>query len=326
MSPLHGKMRGIDRTSIPVPSCLDADDVESRGSRELAKNIDSLSEVVGGTKTFKFTVYSSEEIKTSFRSFFHSKCAYCESPIGGTQPVDIEHYRPKGKVKLLPEDIPPSGESELPGYWWLAADWENLLPSCIDCNRCRKHPAYSRGESGPVENRQVDLSGKHNYFPLADESKRVQDHSVPITGEEPLLLNPCDHSDEDLDRLLRFEPDGTVSSGKERVTEFDRRQAEVSIQIYGLNRLGLVIQRREVLRQMREIEFVIKQLAVLLEEETLRSDANLKGLLIDLIHHEAVALDRFSDRGRPYSAMARQEIERFKAELSPGERSLLAGR
>ncbi|MEF9674035.1 hypothetical protein QNM99_25505 [Pseudomonas sp. PCH446] len=43
--------------------------------------------------------------------------------------MDVEHYRPKGAV---------SEDASHPGYWWVAMDWDNLLPSCIDCNRKRK--------------------------------------------------------------------------------------------------------------------------------------------------------------------------------------------
>ena len=42
----------------------------------------------------------------------------------------MEHYRPKARVS--------TEQGDKPGYYWLAARWENLLPSCTDCNSPRK--------------------------------------------------------------------------------------------------------------------------------------------------------------------------------------------
>lgn len=77
---------------------------------------------------FSFSVYKHADVKERLEELFHGKCAYCESRYSSTRPMDVEHYRPKGRV----------AESEgHPGYYWLAAEWTNLLPSCIDCNRRR---------------------------------------------------------------------------------------------------------------------------------------------------------------------------------------------
>src|SRR5262245_40081226 len=75
---------------------------------------------------------------------FNGKCAYCETDIESNQPGDVEHFRPKGRVvdeEFEPIRInhPKWGEMDHPGYFWLAYEWDNLFPSCIDCNRYRKH-------------------------------------------------------------------------------------------------------------------------------------------------------------------------------------------
>jgi hypothetical protein len=77
------------------------------------------------------------------RNVFHEKCAYCETPLLRSS-MHAEHYRPKGGVKYRQE-----GQKKLqqataqdgaqlvidhPGYFWLAYDWRNLLPSCAYCN------------------------------------------------------------------------------------------------------------------------------------------------------------------------------------------------
>src|SRR5258708_1947390 len=66
------------------------------------------------------------ELKWHLFELFHGKCAYCESKPQAVSTGDVEHYRPKAKVK---ED------SRHPGYYWLAYDITNLLPSCESCNR-----------------------------------------------------------------------------------------------------------------------------------------------------------------------------------------------
>ena len=70
---------------------------------------------------------------------FFGKCAYCESLITNNQPGDVDHYRPKGRVmdaNNKPVMITTAlGENPHPGYYWLAYQFSNLLPSCIDCNR-----------------------------------------------------------------------------------------------------------------------------------------------------------------------------------------------
>jgi uncharacterized protein (TIGR02646 family) len=75
-------------------------------------------------------VYKDGAVKAALDAMFHGKCAYCEFMYIGGMPVDIEHFRPKGAVIV-------GGKMRKPGYYWLAAKWENLLPSCIDCNRKR---------------------------------------------------------------------------------------------------------------------------------------------------------------------------------------------
>jgi hypothetical protein len=75
---------------------------------------------------------------------YHNKCAYCEAPII-RNPGHAEHFRPKGSVTYRMEGSKKQftraktrdaegNEIEHPGYFWLAYNWRNLLPSCNDCN------------------------------------------------------------------------------------------------------------------------------------------------------------------------------------------------
>lgn len=93
------------------------------------------------------------------KNVFNNKCAYCESRITGF-PGDTEHFRPKGRVRRVDlEDetseivkvIDEEGEEiPHPGYFWLAYNWQNLLPSCEFCNT-----AGGKSDVFPVENSHV---------------------------------------------------------------------------------------------------------------------------------------------------------------------------
>src|SRR5207245_1184653 len=102
----------------------------------------------------------------------------------------VEHWRPKGGV------INDNGDEIEPGYYWLAAEWNNLLPSCADCNRERRQITLPTGE--------VVLSGKAEHFPLDDESRRATS-LAELRDEAPLLLDPS--TDEPKEHIEFFERD-----------------------------------------------------------------------------------------------------------------------
>ncbi len=130
-------------------------------------------------KKFTFTVFKDHDLVDELEKIFRGKCAYCESRFAHVTPKDIEHYRPKSAID--------TGQAEVkPGYWWLGGEWANLLVSCPDCNRSRKHEV-------PGQAARVKL-GKTTQFPLATEASRVRDHQQDAVAiEEParLLLHPC---------------------------------------------------------------------------------------------------------------------------------------
>ena len=90
---------------------------------------------VKSKEKFAFKVYRQRYVKEALEKIFFKKCAYCESLYVVTTPVDIEHFRPKSAVKV--------GRQKKLGYYWLASEWTNLLPSCNKCNR----PIYTRRQA-----------------------------------------------------------------------------------------------------------------------------------------------------------------------------------
>jgi len=242
-------------------------------------------------RPFAFSVYSDPEIKDALDRLFHGKCAYCEAKYVQTQPMDVEHWRPKGRI--LEDD-----GSYSPGYYWLASDWMNLLPSCIDCNRERTQIDAVSGVAGP--------SGKGERFPLGDPSRRAKVKGAE-NDECPLLLHP---SKDDPEEHLVVNDLAVVVP---RVAGAEpSRKGKKSIDVFGLNRVGLVDERLHVLQLMRHRFAAIVRLARILDRVR---DKRLAATIEDLLAHEIVELKRFSDRRRPFSLMAKQFLDRCTAQL-----------
>jgi hypothetical protein len=176
---------------------------------------------------------------------FRNKCAYCEEKLSG-QPGDVEHFRPKGRVcdagfRQVKIDHPEWGCIPHPGYYWLAYDWDNLLPSCADCNRYRW---YDKDTSGGKADR-FPVKGAHAFDPNG------------LAKEEPLLIDP---SLEDPNRHLRLEFDKVTENIIYRaITE----EGETTVETFGLN-------KREVMVRQRTRAFADAQ-------EAFRAYANIAG-------------------------------------------------
>lgn len=282
----------VDRTQVNVPfSLVGADGV---GQRELLRARDHIEKKAKGA--FPFAAYKNGKIKAQLEALFHGKCAYCESFYSKTQPVDVEHYRPKGRVA--------EAESGHPGYWWLAMAWENLLPSCIDCNRKRGQtlPNAAAGtvlelHDGARFSHAVEFStGKQDSFPLAQGSTYAKCEDDDIALENRLLLDPTRDRPEDhlvfhIDRnnliglvypkpIDPARPPQLPSTNKDPSRIASDANAvgaspagAVSIQVYGLNRLALVQARTQALRDLEFLLFQLENIEEILLDLADRSSA-----------------------------------------------------
>jgi len=267
----------VDRKGVDAPSTLVGEDAS--GPRELERARDHIV-TKKIKKAFPFAAYKDGKVKTQLDALFHGKCAYCESFYSKTQPVDVEHYRPKGRVA--------EAVGGHPGYWWLAMAWENLLPSCIDCNR-------KRGQTLPkaVAGTVLELhdgahfshaaefnTGKQDSFPLAEGSTYATGEGDDMALEKRLLLDPTRDKPEDhlvfhvagnnliglvypkpIDPARLPQLPSTAKDPSRIASDANAIGASpvgaVSIQVYGLNRLALVQARTQALR---DLEFLLFQL------------------------------------------------------------------
>ncbi|MDB4890491.1 MAG: hypothetical protein JWL61_2346 [Gemmatimonadetes bacterium] len=176
---------------------------------------------------YEFKAYGHVLLRDALNSVYGFKCAYCESYFGATQPVAVEHYRPKGafvegKVKVKP------------GYFWLASAWENLLPSCTDCNSPRRQEM--------VAGKKV-VRGKGNFFPIVPGSRRAR-RPGQEKNEQPLLLHPeVDQPDQHLEFITDHDRVGLVRPALVNGSESARGAA--SVDVYALDRPQLIQARSE---------------------------------------------------------------------------------
>lgn len=184
-------------------------------------------------KSFPFSAYSSGDVKEKLKILFHNKCGFCEIDYGGAV-SDIEHFRPKGRIDYMDGTVV---RSYTEGYYWLASDWNNLIYSCQHCNRGETHDQVDQFEAAA----RARVSGKRNFFPVRDESKRLKlGGRVEDEDEIRLLLDPCKDNPRD---HLEFRENGLVFAKRTDGTRSDK--GLTSIDLFGLRRLSLVERRKE---------------------------------------------------------------------------------
>jgi len=188
---------------------------------------------------FKFSLYKDDEIEKVLETLFYKKCAYCEMQYAVTGDLNIEHFRPKGRVTLT------DGSHLSHGYWWLAAEWSNLLPACTRCNQRRKY----------VINEESISLGKQDYFPLSVPDRLREPPSIiNIQNELPLLINPAYEDPMDYIYFENNLEDHTSIAKAKDTSLIIEEKGTASISYYALNRPDLVKSRvKELIRFSGEI-------------------------------------------------------------------------
>lgn len=310
-----------DRSAVQAPDELVA--IDSAGRRERAA-IEKWLDKPGRKRCPSMKAYKVASAAIALEHLFDGKCAYCEAKYNRTQPVDVEHWRPKSGIEPFVLPFPLRQNSAvlsstqpahprrklLPGYRWLAAMWENLLPSCIDCNR-QRYQFFVREVAGTMRAEQFKV-GKGNYFPLDDESGRVTDHRQSLHNEIPLLIDPCS---DDPEKLLTYRDDGVIVPASVDDSTLAYKRAVYSIFIYGLNRKALVDERKERILGLkisfRRIRALIRIDAQLVKSQRDKNVAAARTALQDLVEAETQTLVSLTAPDQPYSQVAKQFVTGF---------------
>ena len=172
-----------------------------------------------------------KELKDALKRASKEKCWYCES-IQERSDNAVDHYRPKNNVAECPEHE---------GYWWLAFEWTNYRFSCTFCNSCRID--QTTGTSG----------GKHDHFPLWNETRRARQPVDPLDNEQPLLLDPTCRADPP---LLWFDQDGQPKPNPQlcgNESSYLHKKVMASIKFYHLDHVATVEQREILSNEIRKL-------------------------------------------------------------------------
>jgi 5-methylcytosine-specific restriction endonuclease McrA len=290
-------MRYVDRRAVaPPPSLFGPDCPAARELRQAAQHFLKTPD-----KEFEFSVYSAPDVREALNQLFHGKCAYCESKIIGTQPTDIEHFRPKGRVHGC--------AGNHPGYWWLAATWENLLASCIDCNRRRYQKAEELdGEPLPYKKNGRFNLGKGDLFPILG-TKHAKTDADDLDAEDAALIDPTL-------RDPRAHLQWRVKLGKNVIGPVKRdgttdQYGLHTYQVFGLNRQGLV--------DLRTALWFKIETQLILVREMLQIGVTTPGAggqqMRDLAFKTLDGLEDYAAPTEPYSAMVQDMLERKRGEL-----------
>jgi uncharacterized protein (TIGR02646 family) len=283
----------VNRSKVNKPLSLDKKN--RQGKTETERAIDFYSNPRNKGNTFNFKVYSNQEVKEALIELFNGKCAYCESSFLHVYPGDIEHFRPKAEI----EEVLPGK----PGYYWLAANWDNLLLSCRNCNQKLTHAVYGVSSKKTM--------GKMNQFPLSDQTKYVRRHDHPngIKDEEPyrLLLNPCIDNPEE---HLEYGSEGVIKAKKDRSGVLSRKGL-TSINVYVLQRVPLVQSREKVLIEIQAQIQRVNEATMNYNEHLDEADTTKRFYFEKILKRELERLKKFLYPEEQYVGMARQVIGEY---------------
>lgn len=290
-------MRMVNRNLVAAPASLSQDDPNSPAAQELEKARGHfMLPPPRKRKQFNFKAYKSQDVVESLEKLFHRKCAYCETKYGAAQPTDVEHFRPKGGVE---------GCQDHPGYWWLAARWDNILPSCIDCNRSRYHHVEQLPYD-PLSSQRRGTRyrlGKGTSFPILGGAYVYDEHSDLGTEQEALIdptrRDPADH-------LVWLDFDGRSLISPRRLDSVLDECGKHTYRVFGLNRQGLVEHRTALMNQIRArcahiADLLGKSVSKTTSEETAMQ-------FRELALGQLKELQDYAAPDAPYSAMAQEII------------------
>ncbi len=224
---------------------------------------------------FSNNTYASKNVKQNLMKIYNNKCAFCESDTTAGAVLQVEHYRPKAKVK---ED------STHTGYYWLGYEWTNLLYACSSCNRAKSTSfpiAAIRVFNPPMNGTILDTDGcKANY--------------IDLENEKPLILNPEETNFNPMQHLI-ISPNGKI---RKKTNRGDR-----TIKVCKLYRKNLTIARRSIVDE--HLRYMMK--AFEKRKDNLISENNLIGRL-------EVEIERIVDRinnNEPYTLLAKYMLKHF---------------
>ncbi|MGY8705581.1 hypothetical protein RAD16_07530 [Bradyrhizobium sp. 18BD] len=179
------------------------------------------------------------DLKQPLADLFHGKCWYSECRSRGGD-RDVDHFRPKGKIRRYPSWPEVEANPDHNGYWWLAFNWRNYRYSSRFCNAPRRNPETE------------SLGGKWNYFPVRDEAARVKDECDVelLYDEHAVILDPTDADDVD---LLTFDEFGRPRPRSRDKDAWEYKRTILGISLLNLDHPDFVKERARLARQIKRL-------------------------------------------------------------------------
>ncbi|PBJ08056.1 hypothetical protein [Flavobacterium sp. ACN6] len=174
------------------------------------------------------------DILSSLRKIVGNKCWYSEVDLTGADP-NIDHFRPKGKVREIDIDSLKISKNESVGYWWLAFDSGNFRLSSMHTNQ-----------------RRVDENtdgGKWDFFPI-DGERAKEKTKLTLINEAVLPFDPCSATDV---ALMWFGPDGKpgFKDWRRSPTLHEERRMKVTVWLFHLDKVELATKRSNAMEEIR---------------------------------------------------------------------------
>jgi hypothetical protein len=312
----------VERAAAAPPAVLQALTRPLRGTTrtELDAARNYYAQAPKPSKAYHFTRYKDPAVCAALDDLYHEKCAYCESIYRAVDVRDVEHFRPKGGVKESPTH---------PGYWWLASEWSNLLPSCPPCNQWRKQYIAAAGAAASTATAAANVgrpapssrAGKANAFPMRPPTSWAISDTDDLGLEDPLLINPSVRDPAlHLDWVFELTP-GAQLWEAEWISPIlvPRRHAAAedpygrrSIDVYGLNREGLWRER------MARVKLIQASSRAVLDALLDLGSANVadRPLRLSRLRDRRRELEAHLQVEQPYTSMARAYVERYDAAVA----------
>lgn len=232
-------------------------------------------------------IWRDDRITDKLYESHHGKCCYCERKRDRKRDMDVEHFRPKGKIENVEDHE---------GYWWLIYSWDNLLWSCKTCNQ----------------------KYKGTKFTLLRDGRRSYTEADDLNLEMPALINP---NLEDPSQYLSFHIDRygqkyfVKAVPRADINEDDELKALETIRIAGLNRnepgYDLVQERGEELSGTEFEQIVID---ILHCDGAKNKVPENRQFYLDTINECREKLKKFIQSKRDFSGVYRDYLRRKNIE------------
>ena len=299
--------RGVDPASEGEFETKDSIDFYSDNSnhdepyRRIAKNLKTRTKG-------SYEIYGDKTVREKLAQMFKNKCAYCESRITSVYNGDIEHFRPKAGY----------GDPLVrPGYYWLAADWDNLLFACALCNQTNTLKVLENGEVIEI------VIGKLNQFPLEKEDNRLSKAHGQFFFSNPseyrrlynleegdrLLLKPCT---DNVEMHFKYLDEG-VMLPNDNLAPIEVKRADTSINVYALKRISLIHEREQKIIDIKAQITRVKE--AMFNSNRQSGDAGLQSYYDEIFQRELEVLKRYKKDDQTFAGLARHVIAKYFPEL-----------